>query len=117
MGVVAPGVAANLVGVASTTTAAGVTAAVVEAREVHQELVVAQDAAKGATGAELTGVVTAALGGHRRAAEQRTRSFSVGRLVHLLPLVLGLEHGPRRDDRGSKQKASISFPGGFCFLR
>ena len=59
-------------------------------------------------------------GRHRRAAEHRDRTFSVGRLVHLvplIPLVLGLEHGPRRADRRSGQKASDSFPGGWCFLR
>ena len=52
MGVVAPGAAAKMVGVATTTTAAGMTAEVWEAREARRVLVVAQDAAKGATKAE-----------------------------------------------------------------
>ena len=50
-----------MVGVATTTTAA-VAAAVVEAEEARRVLVVAQDAAKGATRAETTEVVAEALG-------------------------------------------------------
>ena len=38
----------------------------------------------------------------------------MGRLVNLFPLAFGLEHGPRRGDRGSRQQASDSFPGGCC---
>ena len=55
------GETAIIVGVATTTTAAMV-AMVVEAREARRVLVVAQDAAKGETRAEPTGVVAAALG-------------------------------------------------------
>ena len=49
MVVVAPGVAAKMVGVATATITTGVTAAVVEARQGRRALVVAHDAAKGAT--------------------------------------------------------------------
>ena len=68
VGVVAPGVAAAKLGeaaimveVATTTTAAEV-AAVVKAGEAHRVLVVAQDAAKGASRIATTGAVAAALG-------------------------------------------------------
>ena len=60
MGVLIPGAAAKLVGVV-TTTAARV-AAVMEAREARPELVVAQNAAKGATSVATTRAVAAALG-------------------------------------------------------
>ena len=60
VGVVAPGVAEKMVGVATTTAAAGV-AVVVEAGEVRRVLVVARDVAKGATVVATTGAVAAAL--------------------------------------------------------
>ena len=113
MGVVAPGVAAKIVGVPTTTTAVEMIAAVVEAREACRVLVVAQDAAKGATRAGKTEVWRPQLWGrHRRAAEKSTRSFSVGRLVHLLPLNFGLERGPRRSGRVSRQEVSRAIDDG-----
>ena len=36
----------------------------------------------------------------------------MGRFVHLLPLVFGLEHGPRRGGRGSRQEVSRAMAGG-----
>ena len=101
----------------ATATTAAVAAAVVKAGKARRVLVVAQDAAKGATRAEPTGAVVAALGEALEGGEQRTRSFSVGRLVRLLPFVFGLEHGPRRGDLGSRQEASNSSHSGYCFLR
>ena len=41
-------------------------------------------------------------------AKRREMAFSVGRLVNLLSLVVGLEHGLRRVDRGSWQQVSDS---------
>ena len=60
VGMVAPGVATKMVGVATTTTAAWV-AAVVEAREARRVLVVAQGATEGETLVAATGAVAAAL--------------------------------------------------------
>ena len=51
-------------------------------------------------------------GRHRRAAEQRQRPFSVGRLVHLLPIVFDLEHGPRWGGRDGRQEVSRAMAGG-----
>ena len=48
----------------------------------------------------------------QRAEERRKRTFRVGRLANLLPLVSGLEHGPRRGDRGSRQQVSRAIAGG-----
>ena len=45
-------------------------------------------------------------------AEQRKRPFGMGRLAHPLPLIFGLEHGPRRGDRGSRQEVSRAMAGG-----
>ena len=42
----------------------------------------------------------------QRAREWRERTFGVGRLVNLLPLVFVLEHGPQRGGRGSRQKVA-----------
>ena len=53
-------VAAKMVGVATTTTTAGVTS-VVEAGEVHRMLVVAEDAAEGATLLQQPGLLAEAL--------------------------------------------------------
>ena len=36
----------------------------------------------------------------------------MGRLVNLLPLVFGLEHGPWRGDSGSRQQVSRAMAGG-----
>ena len=60
VGVVAPGVATKMVGVATTTTAAGV-AAVVEAREARRVMAVAQGAGKGAALVSTTGAMAAAV--------------------------------------------------------
>ena len=97
-----------------TITFAAVAAAMADMGEARRALVLAQDAAKGATRTEPAGWWPQLWGKHRRAAEQRTRSFSVRRLAHLFLFVFGLEHGPRRIDRGSMQETSISFPGGCC---
>ena len=104
---VASGVAANMVGVATTTTAAGVTA-VVEAGEAHQVLVWLRVPPRGQLWSQQPWQWPQLWRRKRRAEERRERTFSVGRLVNLLPLVLGLEHGPRRGDRGSRQKVSKS---------
>ena len=74
-------------------------------------LVVAQGAVEGATLVATTGAVAAALaegtegGGTARGDVQR------GLLVNLLPLVFGLEHGPRRGGRGSRQEVSRAMAG------
>ena len=60
VGVVAPEVAAKMAGVETVTIVAGV-AVVVEGEEARRVLVVAQDAAKGATRVAATGAVAAAL--------------------------------------------------------
>ena len=60
VGVVASGMAAKMVGVATTTTTAEVTA-VVEAGEARRGLVVAQGAAEGATSVATTGALAVAL--------------------------------------------------------
>ena len=48
----------------------------------------------------------------RGAEERRERTCSVGRLINLLPLVFGFEHGPRGGDRGSRQQVSRVMAGG-----
>ena len=108
MGVVASGVAAKrTVGVATTTTAARVTA-VVEAGEARRVLVVAQGAADGQLWSQQPGQWPQLWRRQRRAEERRERTLSVGRLVNLLRFVFGLEHGPRRGGRGSRQEVSIA---------
>ena len=101
------GETAEIVGMVTTTTAA-VADAMVGTGEACRVLVVGQDAAEGETRAEPTWSPQL-WGRHWRAVEQRTRSFSVGRLVHLLPLVFGLEHGQRRGGRGfGKKQVTLS---------
>ena len=62
---------------------------------------VPEGAAEGATLVQQPGQLATAL-----AEEWRERTFSVGRLVNLLPLVFVLEHGPQQGGRGSRQKVS-----------
>ena len=68
---------------------------------------VPEGAAEGATSVQQPGQLAAAL-----AEEWRERTFSVGRLVNLLPLVFVLEPGPQRGGRGSRQKVSRAMAGG-----
>ena len=44
-------------------------------------------------------------------ARPRKRPFSMVRLAHLPPLIVGLEHGPRQGDRGSRQEVSRAMAG------
>ena len=90
----------------------GGTTAVVEAREVHQVLLVAQDAAKGATKADPTRVVVSALGKAPEGGSTAHQVVGMGPLVHLRPLVFGLEHGPRRCGRGCTQEVSKTMDDG-----
>ena len=92
------GVAAKMVGVATTTTAAGVT--------VHRVLVCLRAPPRGQLWSSNRGSWPQLWRRQRRAEEWRERTFSVGRFVNLLPLVFVLEHGPRRGGRGSRQKVS-----------
>ena len=88
----------------------------VEAEEERRVLVVAQGADERATRPESTGAAAAAGRRHWRTAEQPTRTFSVKRLIHLLPLVRArtrtTAEGPWKPARESN-----SFPGVYCFLR
>ena len=95
------GETAIMVGVGTTTTAA-VAAAMVETGEAGRILVVAQDAAKGATKAEPYGVVATAPGKATEGGGTAHEFVQCGTARHLLPLVFGLEHRPRRGDRGSR---------------
>ena len=87
-------VAAKIVGVATTTTTAGVTA-VVEAGEAHRVLVWLRAPPRGQLWSNNRGSWPQLWRRQRRAEEWRERTFSVGRLVNLLQLVFVLEHGPQ----------------------
>ena len=92
----------------TTIAAAGMTA-VVEAEEAHQVLVWLRTPPRGKLWAlvQQPGQWPHLWRRQRRAEERRERTFSVGRVVNLLPLVFVLEHRrPRRGDRGDKQWAS-----------
>ena len=99
------GVAAKMVGVATTTTAAGVTAMVV-AGEAHRVLVWLRAPSRGQRLSNNRGSWPQLWRKQRRAEEWRERTFSVGRLVNLLPLAFVLEHGPQRGGRSSRQEVS-----------
>ena len=106
------GVAAKLVGVATITTTAGVTA-VMEAGEAHRVLVWLRVQPRGQLRSNNRGSWPQLWRRQRRAQERRERTFSVGRLVNLLPLVFVLEHGrPQRGGRDSRQEVSRAMAGG-----
>ena len=90
------GVAPQMVGVATTTTAAGVTA--------HRVLVCLRAPPRGQLWPNNRDSWPQLWRRQRGAEEWRQRTFSVGRLVNLLPLVFVLEHRPQRGGRGSRQK-------------
>ena len=94
-----------MVGVATTTTAARVTA-VVEAGEAHRVPVWLRAPPRGQRWSQQPGQWPQLWPRQRREEERREKTFSVGWLVNLLPLVFGLEHGPRRGDRGIRQQVS-----------
>ena len=98
------GVAAKMVGVATTTTAAGVTA--------HWVLVCLRAPPRGQLWSSNRGSWPQLWRGQRRAEEWRERTFSVGRLFNLLPLVFVLEHGAQRGGHGSRQEVSRAMVGG-----
>ena len=93
--------AAKMVGVATTTTTVGVTA-VVEAGEAHRVLVWLRAPPRGHLWSNNRGNWPQVWRRQRRAKEWRERTFSVGRLVNLLPLVFVLELGPQQGGRGSR---------------
>ena len=106
------GLAPKMVGVATTTTAAGVTA-MVEAGEAHRVLVWLRAPPRRQLWSNNRGSWPQLWRRQRRAEEWRERTLSVGRLVNLLPLVFVLEHGrPQRGGRGSRQKVSRAMAGG-----
>ena len=107
---VVKGVAAKMVGVATTTTDAGMTA-VVEASKRIGCWYGSGRRRGGNVGRNNRGGGRSSGRGKRRAEERCERTFSVGRLVNLLPLAVGLEHGPRRGDRGSTQQVSRAMVG------
>ena len=94
-----------MVGVATTTTAAGVTAGV-EAGEARWVLVWYGAPPTGQLWSQQQGQWPLLWRRQRIAEERRERTFSVGRILDRLPLVFGLEHGPRRGDRGNRQEVS-----------
>lgn len=97
VGVMAPGAEAKVVSVATTTTAEEV-AVVVEAKEMDRVLVVAQNVAKS---------VTNRYGGRSSGGGL----FNVGRVVHFLPLVFGIDHGQWPGGRGNRQEVSRATSG------
>ena len=96
---------------ATTTTAAEVTAVVV-AGEAHRALVWLRAPPRGKRWSRNPGRWPQLWRRQRRAEERRERTFSVGRLVNLLLLVFGLEHGPQQGGRGSRQEVSRAMAGG-----
>ena len=98
-------------GVATTTTTAGATA-VVEAGKGHRMLVSLRAPPRGQRWSNNRGSWPQLWRGQRRPEDWRERTFSVGRLVNLLPLVFVLEHGPQRGGRGNRQKVSRAMAGG-----
>ena len=100
-----------MLGVTTTTTAAGVTA-VVEAGEAHRVLVWLRAPPRGQLWPNNRASWPQLWRRQRRAEEWRERTFRVGRLVNLLPLVFILEHGPQRGGRGSRQEVSRVMAGG-----
>ena len=106
------GVAANMVGVATTTTAVGVTA-VVEAGEAHRVLVWLRAPPRGQIWSDNQGSGRSSGGGKGGRRNGARGTFSVGRVVNLLPLVFVLEHArPQRGGRGSRQELSRAMAGG-----
>ena len=93
-----------MVGVATTTTAAGVTA--------HRVLVCRRAPPRGKLWSNNRGSWPQLWRRQRRAEEWLERTFSVGWLVNLLPLAFVLEHGPQRGGRGSRQKVSRAMAAG-----
>ena len=102
-GIATVGVAAEMVGVATTTTAAGVTA--------HRVLVCLRAPPRGQLWSNNQDSWPQLWRRQRRAEEWRQRTFSVGRLVNLLPLAFVLEHGPQRSGRDCRQKVSRAMAG------
>ena len=100
-----------MVGVATTTTAAGVTA-VMEAEEAHRVLVWLTAPPRGQFWSNNRGSWPQLWRRPRRAEQWRESTFSVGRLVNLLPLVFVLKHRPQRGGRGSRQEVSRAMAGG-----
>ena len=73
---------------------------------------VAQGAAEGATFDQLPGQVAQLWRRQRCAEEWRERTFSVGWVVNLLPLLFVLEHGrPHRGGRGNRKEVSRAMTG------
>ena len=89
------GVAAKITRVATTTTAAGVTA--------HRVLVCLRAPPIGQLWSNNRGSSPQLWRGQRGADEWRKKTFSEGRLVKLLQLVFVLEHGPQRGGYGNRQ--------------
>ena len=106
------GVASKIVGVATTTTTAGVTA-VVKAGEAHRVLVWLRAPPRGQHWPNNRGSWPQLWRRQRRAQKRREGTFGVGRLVNLLPLVFVLKHGrPQRGGRGERHNVSKAMAGG-----
>ena len=107
-------VAAKIVGVVTTITAAGVTA--------HRVLVCLKAPPGGQFWSNNRGSWPQLWRRLRRAEEWREMTFSVGRLVNLLPLDFVLEHEPQLGGHGNRQEVSrtiageASGPGAFNLL-
>ena len=107
------GVAAKMMGVATTTTTAAGVTTLVEAGEAHRVLVWLRAPPRGQLWSNNQGSWPQLWRRQRRAEERRERIFGVGRLVNLLPPVFVFEHGrPQRGGRGSRQEVSRAIAGG-----
>ena len=101
----------KMVGVATTTIAAGVTAVVV-AGGAHWMLVFLRAPPRGKHYSQHSGQLLQLWRRQRRVEGGQWKTFSVRWLVNFLPLVFGLKHGPRRADRGSRKQLSRAMAGG-----
>ena len=99
-----------MVAVATTTIAAGLTA-VVAAGEAHWVLVWLRAPQRGQLLSNNRGSWPQLQRRQRRAEEWRERTFSVGPLFNLLPLVFVLEHRPQRGGHVSSQEVSRAVAG------
>ena len=106
VGVVAPGVPAKMVGVATTTTAAGATATMVKAGEGRRVLVAALDASKGETRPEPTGAAAAARDrstGERRNSARGTSAWNGSSTSSRSSSGSTTDHGKATVEAGKRQ--------------